>query len=60
MLTDIGEFIVGAHLQLVEGCDVIDYNVRPPCGTEPAFKNKYWDNNKDGIYVDIVSGEPCL
>jgi len=32
MLTDIGEFIVGAHLQLVEGCDFIDYNVRPPGG----------------------------
>lgn len=32
MLTDIGEFIVGAYLQLVEGCDVIDYNVRPPGG----------------------------
>ena len=32
MLTDIGEFIVGAHLQLIEGCDVVDYNVRPPGG----------------------------
>jgi len=32
MLTDIGEFIVGAYLQLIEECDVIDYNVRPPGG----------------------------
>ena len=32
MLTDIGEFIVGAHLQLIGGCDIIDYNVRPPGG----------------------------
>ncbi len=32
MLTDIGEFIVGAHLQLIEECDFIDYNVRPPGG----------------------------
>jgi hypothetical protein len=32
MLTDIGEFIVGAHLQLIEGCDVVDYNVRAPGG----------------------------
>ena len=30
MLTDIGEFIVGAYLQLIEECDFIDYNVRPP------------------------------
>jgi len=32
MLTEIGEFIVGAHLQLIEKCDFIDYNVRPPGG----------------------------
>ncbi len=32
MLTDIGEFIVGAHLQLIKECDFIDYNVRPPGG----------------------------
>ena len=32
MLTDIGEFIVGAHLQLIEGCDMVDYNVRTPGG----------------------------
>jgi len=32
MLTDIGEFIVGAHLQLIEECDFVDYNVRPPGG----------------------------
>lgn len=32
MLTDIGEFIVGAYLQLIEECDFVDYNVRPPGG----------------------------
>ena len=26
-------------------------------GTEPAFKNEYWDNKEPGIYVDVVSGE---
>ena len=26
-------------------------------GTEPPFKNAYWDNHEEGIYVDIVSGE---
>ena len=29
-------------------------------GTEPAFKNKYWDNKEPGIYVDVVSGEPLF
>jgi len=32
LLTDVGEFLVGAHLQLGEDCDVVDYNVRPPGG----------------------------
>ena len=30
MKTEMGEYIVGAYLKLVEGCDVVDYNVRPP------------------------------
>jgi peptide methionine sulfoxide reductase msrA/msrB len=29
-------------------------------GTEPPFNNAYWDNEKEGIYVDIVSGEPLF
>ncbi len=29
-------------------------------GTEPPFRNEYWDNKKDGIYVDVVSGEPLF
>jgi peptide methionine sulfoxide reductase msrA/msrB len=29
-------------------------------GTEPAFHNPYWDNHADGLYVDIVSGEPLF
>ncbi len=29
-------------------------------GTEPAFRNEYWDNKQEGIYVDVVSGEPLF
>ena len=29
-------------------------------GTEPAFNNAYWDHHEEGIYVDIVSGEPLF
>ncbi len=36
------------------------YEVTQKEGTEPAFKNAYWDNKKPGIYVDIVSGEPLF
>ena len=36
------------------------YAVTPECGTEPAFHNRYWDNHREGIYVDAVSGEPLF
>ena len=35
----------------------MQYHVTQEEGTEPAFDNAYWDNKRDGIYVDIVSGE---
>jgi peptide methionine sulfoxide reductase msrA/msrB len=36
------------------------YKVTQKEGTEPAFRNEYWDNHRDGIYVDVVSGEPLF
>jgi len=38
----------------------LQFNVTQSCGTEKAFDNQYWDNKKEGIYVDIVSGEPLF
>ncbi len=38
----------------------IQYQVTQENGTEPPFRNEYWDNKKEGIYVDIVSGEPLF
>ncbi len=38
----------------------IQYHVTQERGTEPAFGNEYWDNKKEGIYVDIVSGKPLF
>jgi len=38
----------------------IQYKVTQQEGTEPAFQNEYWDNKKEGIYVDVVSGEPLF
>jgi len=38
----------------------LQYKVTQKEGTEPAFKNEYWDNKEEGIYVDIVSGEPLF
>lgn len=38
----------------------LEYQVTQEDGTEKPFANKYWDNKKEGIYVDIVSGEPLF
>ncbi len=38
----------------------MQYKVTQQDGTEPAFRNEYWDKKEPGIYVDIVSGEPLF
>ena len=38
----------------------VEYEVTQKDKTEPPFNNKYWDNKKEGIYVDIASGEPLF
>ncbi len=38
----------------------VQYDVTQKDATEPPFRNEYWDNKKEGIYVDIVSGEPLF
>lgn len=38
----------------------IQFKVTQENGTEPAFDNPYWDNKQEGIYVDLVSGEPLF
>ena len=38
----------------------MQYYVTQEDGTERAFENEYWDNKREGIYVDIVSGEPLF
>ncbi|MBL8102122.1 MAG: peptide-methionine (R)-S-oxide reductase MsrB [Anaerolineales bacterium] len=36
------------------------YQVTQNAGTEPPFQNEFWDHKQEGIYVDIVSGEPLF
>ena len=38
----------------------LQYEVTQHEGTETPFHNEYWDNHQDGIYVDVVSGEPLF
>ena len=38
----------------------LQYKVTQECGTEPPFLNEYWNNKREGIYVDIISEEPLF
>jgi methionine-R-sulfoxide reductase len=38
----------------------MQYYVTQEGGTEPPFRNTYWNNHEEGIYVDVVSGEPLF
>ena len=38
----------------------LQYQVTQRDGTEPPFRNEYWDQHGAGIYVDVVSGEPLF
>lgn len=38
----------------------MQYRVTQQDGTEPAFRNEYWNHHEPGIYVDVVSGQPLF
>ena len=46
--------------EMKEKLTPLQYHVTQENGTEPPFRNAYWDNKAPGIYVDIVSGEPLF
>jgi peptide methionine sulfoxide reductase msrA/msrB len=46
--------------ELAKKLNPMQYKVTQEEGTEPAFKNEYWDNHREGIYVDVVTGEPLF
>ena len=57
---DSGAFVKPSDSELRESLDSLQYSVTQNDDTERAFANKYWDNKEEGIYVDIVSGEPLF
>lgn len=56
----MSKFNKHSRAELKKKLTPLQYKVTQKGDTEPAFNNIYWDNNKDGIYVDIVSGEPLF
>lgn len=46
--------------EAVERLTPMQYQVTQKEGTEPPFRNEYWDNHDEGIYVDVVSGQPLF
>ncbi len=46
--------------EIMERLTPLQYDVTQHEDTEPPFKNTYWDTHEDGIFVDVVSGEPLF
>lgn len=46
--------------ELAKRLTPMQFKVTQQSGTEPPFRNEYWDNHRHGLYVDIVSGEPLF
>lgn len=56
----IEEFWQGKDVELLKELTPLQYQVTQKNGTEKPFDNEYWDHKKEGLYVDIVSGEPLF
>lgn len=54
------QYRVPDDVELRRRLTALQYEVVRRDGTEPPFENAYWDNHAEGIYVDIVSGEPLF
>jgi peptide methionine sulfoxide reductase msrA/msrB len=56
----VGKYGKPAPEELKKKLTALQYKVTQEEGTEPPFNNEFWDNKKDGLYVDVVSGEPLF
>jgi peptide methionine sulfoxide reductase msrA/msrB len=54
------DYVKPSQEELKKKLTPLQYNVTQKGATEMPFANKYWNNHEDGIYVDIVSGEPLF
>ena len=54
------DFIKPSDEELRRKLTPMQYEVTQQEGTEPPHRNEYWDNREEGLYVDVVSGEPLF
>ena len=58
-LADV-KYIKPADTEVRKRLTPLQYSVTQNDSTETPFENEFWDNKKEGIYVDVVSGEPLF
>jgi len=58
--TKMSKYQKPADQELKKALTPLQYQVTQHEGTEPPFQNEYWDNHKEGIYVDVTTGEPLF
>jgi peptide methionine sulfoxide reductase msrA/msrB len=59
-MTDEKRYQKRSQTELKKELTPLQYAVTQEEGTEPAFRNQFWDHKEEGIYVDVVSGEPLF
>ncbi|WP_394697929.1 peptide-methionine (R)-S-oxide reductase MsrB [uncultured Ilyobacter sp.] len=57
---DFSSFEKPSDSELKKALTDLQYKVTQKNGTERPFDNEYWDNTREGIYVDLISGEPLF
>ncbi len=55
-----GKYEKPSAAELKRKLSPLQYQVTQNEGTEPAFRNEYWNNHEPGIYVDVVTGQPLF
>lgn len=58
--SEMGDYMKPSEDELMEKLTPLQFSVTQHEDTERPFSNEYWDNHEEGLYVDIVSGEPLF
>lgn len=56
----MSEFKKPTETELRQKLTAEEFEITQQCGTEPPFRNRYWNHKEEGIYIDLISGEPLF